>query len=73
MINSPEFKRNALIGVEAASVIWLLAWLFYIHINLGWLDLFSLLPHELGAFLAGIFTPLLFLWVVLARSVGRLN
>ena len=44
----------------------------YIGEQIGWDNLFFLLPHELGIFIAGVFAPLAFLWLVLLYAVvGR--
>ena len=53
-------------AAAASSVVWLLGWGWYISVYLGWGDLLYLLPHELGAFLAGIFAPLAFVWLAVA-------
>ncbi|MBT7526780.1 MAG: hypothetical protein HN658_05730, partial [Rhodospirillales bacterium] len=44
---------------------------FYITTQIGWDALAFLLPHELGAFSAGVFAPLAFLWLMLVYLAGR--
>lgn len=52
-----------------------MAWLYlvaaYVGPQVGWDNLFLLLPHELGVFVAGAFMPLAFLWLVLLVIAGR--
>src|SRR4051794_13649689 len=60
-LRSPIF-----IGGAVASVIWLIAAAWYIQTQVGWSSLGIMLPHELGAALSGIATPLLVLWLVIA-------
>ena len=49
---------------------WLGACAYYIGTFIGWDNLLYLLPHEIGAFLMGIFAPLVFLWLVLGYYGG---
>ncbi|MEE8516001.1 MAG: hypothetical protein V3T02_05100, partial [Alphaproteobacteria bacterium] len=44
---------------------WLGAAAYYVETYIDWNNLLFLLPHELGAFVAGVFTPLVFLWLAL--------
>src|SRR5262249_43643476 len=54
------------IGAAVASAVWLLVVAIYIQTQYGWDSVGQLLPHELGAGLAGIAAPLAFLWLVVA-------
>ena len=47
------------------SVAWLTAIAVYVTRLIGWNNILFLLPHELGAFLLGIFAPPAFLWLAL--------
>jgi hypothetical protein len=49
------------------SALWLFLAARYVAVQIGWENLFFLLPHELGAFLAGVFMPLAFLWLALCH------
>ena len=61
----------AVVGI-AASVLWLWLAADYIGEQIGWDNLFFLLPHEIAIFVAGVFAPLAFLWLVLLYlAVGR--
>ncbi len=48
------------------SIIWLLGAGAYINRTIGWDNISTFLPHELGGFLAGVFAPVALLWMVLA-------
>jgi DNA anti-recombination protein RmuC len=61
-----RFRQYLLIAGAAVSAIWLALCGWYIHTNIGWQELLLLLPHELGAFIVGIFAPLAFVWVAFA-------
>src|SRR5262245_18037111 len=54
------------IAAAAASVAWLAIVAFYIQTQYGWDSIAQLLPHELGAGIAGVAAPLAFLWLVVA-------
>ncbi len=56
--------------VLAMSVLWMLLCIVYVQVTIGWADIFTLLPHELGSVFTGIFAPLVFLWLIMAY-VGR--
>src|SRR5690348_10368880 len=59
--------RSAIfIGGSVITVAWLALAGWYIQTQIGWSNLDSLLPHELGAALSGVATPLLVLWLVIA-------
>ena len=55
----------ALATSAAISAIWLALCGWYIQVSIGWGELLLLLPHEIGAFLTGIFAPLAFVWLAL--------
>ncbi|MEH6402593.1 MAG: hypothetical protein V7750_04425 [Sneathiella sp.] len=62
-------KSNAsnvmiLIGVVAVTFLWIGSVAFYIEQNIGFPNLWRMLPHEIGAFFAGAFAPLAFLWLL---------
>ncbi|MFT5540011.1 MAG: ferritin-like protein [Alphaproteobacteria bacterium] len=65
-----RFNIVLLIGA-VLSALWLFLAARYIAVQIGWDNLFFLLPHELGAFLAGVFMPLAFLWLALLVVGGR--
>lgn len=66
-----QFAWMVVVG-GALSALWLLLCADYIGEQIGWDNLFGLLPHELGIFIAGVFAPLAFLWLVLLYAVvGR--
>lgn len=48
------------------SAIWLGGAALYIQRTVGWSNVSHLLPHELGAFLAGILTPIALFWMIAA-------
>src|SRR5512146_798865 len=59
--------RSAIfVGGAIVSVVWLALAGWYVQTQIGWANLDSLLPHELGAALSGVATPLLVLWLVIA-------
>src|SRR5260221_12630129 len=59
--------RTATFAMGAGlSVIWLALATWYIQTQIGWSSLGIMLPHELGAALSGVATPLLVLWLVIA-------
>lgn len=49
---------------------WLTVAAYYVETSVGWENLPVLLPHEIGAFLAGAFAPLAFLWMFLAVLIN---
>ena len=49
--------------VNLATLAWLGGITLYVENNIGWSNLWSMLPHEIGAFFAGVFGPLAFLWI----------
>src|SRR5260221_7795477 len=59
--------RTATFAMGAGlSVIWLALATWYIQTQIGWSSLGIMLPHELGAAVSGVATPLLVLWLVIA-------
>ena len=64
-IITPGRRRPALIA-SSISAIWLGLCAYYVHAEVGWTSIMRFLPHELGAFIAGIFAPLAFLWLAIA-------
>ncbi|MCG8490132.1 MAG: hypothetical protein MI743_00835, partial [Sneathiellales bacterium] len=63
-------QRSAIIAVTLVNlltILWLGLVTVYVHKNIGWPNLWNLLPHEIGAFFAGAFTPVAFLWLLLAN------
>jgi DNA-binding ferritin-like protein len=54
------------------TVAWLAFIGIYVDSDIGWDNVRGMLPHEMGAALAGVFTPLAFLWLaVLYWARGR--
>ncbi len=51
------------------TAIWLGFVAYYLVSQFGWQNVLFMLPHEIGALLAGIFTPLAFLWLLIV-SIG---
>ncbi len=64
-LESSQFRQYMLYAGAAISAIWLALCGWYIHVSIGWQELLLLLPHEIGAFLMGIFAPLAFVWLAL--------
>lgn len=65
------------IGV-VLSLLWFWAGWYYLNETIGFSNLLLLLPHEVGQFLVGFFTPLFLLWILIAlvylgRRIGRLG
>ena len=54
------------IVVLVTSVLWILLCTVYVQVTIGWRDIFTLQPHELGSVFTVIFAPLVFLWLILA-------
>lgn len=66
-----------LLGV-VLSLLWCWAGWYYLEMAIGFDNLMLFLPHEIGQFAVGFFTPLFLLWILIAllhllRRVGRLN
>ena len=59
-------SRLPALTASVISAIWLGLCAYYIHAEVGWSSFTRFLPHELGAFIAGIFAPLAFLWLAIA-------
>ena len=60
-----RYRFLSIVGV-LASAGWIVVSLHYIQNQMGWPNLFNLLPHELGGMAAGILTPLALIWLVVA-------
>lgn len=58
-----KILRGAVSG-PALSAVWLLLCGVYIHTQVGWGILLSLLPHEMAITVLGVLAPLAFIWVV---------
>lgn len=41
----------------AITILWLIGCAWYISANIGWASFGAFLPHEIGAFCAGVFAP----------------
>lgn len=59
------------------SLLWCWAGWYYLEEAIGFANLLLFLPHEIGQFMVGFFTPLFLLWIlivlfVLMRRVGRI-
>ncbi|MEX0922683.1 MAG: hypothetical protein WDZ84_07895 [Rhodovibrionaceae bacterium] len=66
-----------LLGV-VLSLLWCWAGWYYLEMAIGFDNLLLFLPHEIGQFAIGFFTPLFLLWILIAllhllRRVARLN
>ncbi len=48
------------------SALWVMGAATYINRTVGWNNISSFLPHELGGFLAGVFAPVALIWMVVA-------
>lgn len=48
------------------SAVWLVGSALYVQRTVGWNNVSSLMPHELGGFLAGILTPIALFWMIAA-------
>lgn len=48
------------------SAIWLAGAAIYVQRMVGWSNVSSLMPHEMGGFLAGILTPIALFWMIAA-------
>jgi len=53
------------------TAIWLGFVAYYVVSQFGWQNVLFMLPHEIGALLAGIFTPLAFLWLLIVAIGAR--
>ncbi|MEX2408275.1 MAG: hypothetical protein WD489_04120, partial [Rhodovibrionaceae bacterium] len=64
-----------LLGV-VLSLLWCWAGWYYLEMAIGFDNLLLFLPHEIGQFAIGFFTPLFLLWILIAllhllRRVAR--
>ncbi|MFZ5792658.1 MAG: hypothetical protein ACOY3L_18360 [Pseudomonadota bacterium] len=57
-------RLGAAIGL-VLTLAWLALCWIYVDRDIGWDNTQSMLPHELGAAIAGVVAPLVFLWLVL--------
>jgi methyl-accepting chemotaxis protein len=57
-----------LLVVSLFSILWLASVGLYVNQNIGWPNIFQLLPHEIGAVFAGAFAPLAFLWLLVSYT-----
>ena len=60
-----QSQRITAAGISV-SVFWAFLCLTYIHTTLGWSFGSQMLAHELGALVAGMASPLAFLWLAMA-------
>ena len=68
LVGTPMLERRRLIMVSVGagiSLLWILFCVSYINSSIGWTNLWHALPHEIGAFIAGVAAPLAFLWLML--------
>lgn len=65
-----RFQFMLAIGL-VLTALWLLLAARYVTSQVGWSNLFFMLPHEIGAFFAGVFAPLAFLWLVIVALGAR--
>jgi uncharacterized phage infection (PIP) family protein YhgE len=62
---------GAIVGLVLTAA-WLVFIANYVNRNIGWENVQSMLPHELGAAFAGVFAPLAFVWLAMLYWVrGR--
>lgn len=59
--------------VASLTVLWLGGVAFYVEKNIGFPNLWQMLPHEIGVFFAGAFAPLAFLWLLFAYTKRGLD
>src|SRR6266404_1341749 len=71
-ITDSDVRRRRLnwLGL-VVTIAWIAICIFYVQTQIGWSNLGGLLPHELGAALAGVAAPLVFLWLLVANFAGR--
>ena len=67
---SRDRVETSTIVAYTITAIWVALSALYVHSSIGWFNVLTLLPHELGAVLTGVFAPLAFLWLCMAY-VGR--
>jgi hypothetical protein len=61
-----SFLRRPAGVALAITILWLIGCAWYISTNIGWASFGTFLPHEIGAFCAGVFAPPAFLWMLVA-------
>ena len=61
-----SFLRRPAGAALVLTILWLVGCAWYVSANIGWEALSTFLPHELGAFCAGVFAPPAFLWLLVA-------
>src|SRR5262245_59462706 len=61
-------RRTWGVAAGALSVLWIIGAAWYALDYVGLAGLAALAPHELGAVLAGIFAPLLCLWLIVGHA-----
>ncbi|MGH6880088.1 hypothetical protein [Hypericibacter sp.] len=55
---------GAMVGL-VLTIVWLALVAVYVERDIGWDNVRAMLPHELGAAVAGVFMPLVFLWLLI--------
>ena len=70
--DGPDSRRRMLnlLGF-LLSAGWLAICALYVDREIGWGNLGTMLPHELGLTLTGTIAPLVFLWLVIVHFSGR--
>ena len=63
---SRDRVETSTIVAYAITAIWLALAALYVQSSIGWSNILTLLPHELGAVLTGVFAPLAALWLGMA-------
>ena len=61
-----SFLRRPAGAALVLTILWLVGCAWYVSANIGGEALSTFLPHELGAFCAGVFAPPAFLWLLVA-------
>ena len=66
MARTRTVARLLLVGAVVASAVWIGLCLLYVNTVLGWDLAARMLPHEIGAMIAGASLPIAILWIVVA-------
>ena len=59
-------RRIVTLAAVIITVLWLIGVAWYVFDYVGSDSLAGLLPHEMGTFIAGVVTPILLLWLLVA-------
>ena len=66
---------RSMIAAAGLSAAWLVLCAYYIGGHIGWREVWQSSPHVIGAFLAGMFAPVVLAWLVIgiARRLAALR